>query len=229
MKHKRKYELFFEDVPFKPFKNRVRGSLVKDIRREFWFGVINLIYKKLSVVFHRLSGFNKKIISRFKKWYRKPRKHLKIEIHLTWTKVFILCLLGAVWWPNQQQVIAEPLPIPELKRYEAIDPLIIDEQPKVEYLPIIESEPVTTAYNVPDCNGYGGAAEELINRESRCDPYAQNPFSGACGIAQELPCGKSGCTWGDGNCQLRWMESYVVERYGSWENALAFHDRNGWY
>ena len=71
-------------------------------------------------------------------------------------------------------------------------------------------------------------AKELIRRESGCDPRAVNPSSGACGVAQELPCGKSRCGW-DGACQVRWMNSYVLGRYGSWANAVAFHNANNWY
>lgn len=72
-------------------------------------------------------------------------------------------------------------------------------------------------------------AIELIRRESNCNPNAVNPSSGACGVAQELPCGKSGCSLGDGACQVRWMSSYVHSRYGSWAAAVAWHDRNNWY
>lgn len=73
------------------------------------------------------------------------------------------------------------------------------------------------------------SAHELIRRESNCNPYAVNSSSGACGVAQELPCGKSGCKLGDGACQVKWMASYVKQRYGSWSAALAFHSRNSWY
>lgn len=73
------------------------------------------------------------------------------------------------------------------------------------------------------------SANELIRRESNCNPYAVNKSSGACGVAQELPCGKSGCSLGDGACQVNWMNGYVSARYGSWANAVAFHDRNNWY
>jgi hypothetical protein len=69
----------------------------------------------------------------------------------------------------------------------------------------------------------------LIDKESGCNPYAVNPSSGACGIAQELPCGKSGCTMGDGACQLVWMNRYVLERYGSWASAVTFHRANNYY
>ena len=72
-------------------------------------------------------------------------------------------------------------------------------------------------------------AIELIRRESNCNPNAVNPSSGACGVAQELPCGKSGCSLGDGACQVKWMNNYVQSRYGSWSNAVAFHNANNWY
>lgn len=72
-------------------------------------------------------------------------------------------------------------------------------------------------------------AKELIRRESNCNPNAVNPSSGACGVAQELPCGKSGCKLGDGACQIAWMNQYVTSRYGSFANAIAFHNRAGWY
>lgn len=65
------------------------------------------------------------------------------------------------------------------------------------------------------------SARALINAESGCNPNVVNRSSGACGVAQELPCGKSGCSLGDGNCQVRWMDSYVKGRYGSWSNAWA--------
>ena len=73
------------------------------------------------------------------------------------------------------------------------------------------------------------SASELIRRESGCNPNAINPSSGACGVAQELPCGKSGCSLGDGACQVRWMSQYVVSRYGSWSGAINFHNANNWY
>jgi len=69
----------------------------------------------------------------------------------------------------------------------------------------------------------------LISKESGCDPYAVNRQSGACGVAQELPCGKSKCEWGDGQCQVHWMNDYVHERYGSWAAAVAFWRANRYY
>ena len=73
------------------------------------------------------------------------------------------------------------------------------------------------------------SANALIAKESGCNPNAVNRSSGACGVAQELPCGKSGCQLGDGACQVKWMNGYVINRYGSWANALAFHRSHNWY
>lgn len=69
----------------------------------------------------------------------------------------------------------------------------------------------------------------LLNKESHCNPNAVNRSSGACGLAQELPCGKSGCMLGDGACQMAWMNRYVLGRYGSWANAVQWHLSHNWY
>lgn len=81
------------------------------------------------------------------------------------------------------------------------------------------------------------SANTLISRESGCHPCKIHggaincDYKGslACGVAQELPCGKSGCNLGDGACQVRWMNSYVVGRYGSWAAALAHSYAYNWY
>lgn len=77
-------------------------------------------------------------------------------------------------------------------------------------------------------------AIELQRRENgSCNPQLYNQGgSDACGVAQELPCGKSGCGMppnADGQCQIRWMHSYVMGRYGSWAAALNHHNRMNWY
>ncbi|HWT39951.1 MAG TPA: hypothetical protein VN081_01585 [Dongiaceae bacterium] len=72
-------------------------------------------------------------------------------------------------------------------------------------------------------------AMRLLNMESGCNPYAVNKSSGACGLAQELPCGKSGCSLGDGQCEMIWFNSYVISRYGSMAGAVQFHLVNNWY
>lgn len=77
-------------------------------------------------------------------------------------------------------------------------------------------------------------ARELMRRENAsCDPQRYNTGgSDACGVAQELPCGKSGCGIppnADGACQVRWMNKYVLERYGSWAGAISWHNSHNWY
>lgn len=72
-------------------------------------------------------------------------------------------------------------------------------------------------------------ASYLIQKESGCNPYAVNKSSGACGVGQALPCSKTGCAMGDGQCQTIWMNSYVMGRYGSWEAAANHHRNYGWY
>ena len=73
-------------------------------------------------------------------------------------------------------------------------------------------------------------ARDLIQRESGCNHLAVNPSSGACGIPQALPCSKlpQGLNTPPVE-QLKWMQNYVMARYGSWESAIAFHDSNNWY
>ena len=73
------------------------------------------------------------------------------------------------------------------------------------------------------------SANELIRKESNCRVDATNPSSGAYGIPQALPASKIAHCGNDPVCQIKWMDKYCKERYGSWANALAFHRNNGWY
>lgn len=66
-----------------------------------------------------------------------------------------------------------------------------------------------------------GIAILIIQRESGCRPDAQNP-SGACGIGQQLPCGKWPHAWNDPVGGMIDMQNYVMGRYGSWANAWAY-------
>lgn len=72
-------------------------------------------------------------------------------------------------------------------------------------------------------------ALQLIGRESGCNPAAVNKSSGACGIPQALPCSKLPGFPNDPVAQLRWMDSYVKGRYGSWSAALNHSHSKGWY
>lgn len=72
-------------------------------------------------------------------------------------------------------------------------------------------------------------AHILIMRESGCNPNAVNPSSGACGIGQQLPCGKWPHPWNDPIGGMIDMQNYVFARYGTWADAVAFSTANGWY
>lgn len=77
------------------------------------------------------------------------------------------------------------------------------------------------------------SAIKLLERESKCSPTAWNASSGAGGIPQALPFSKTGCKLEMSDsaavCQLQWFRSYVVNRYGSYEAALAHSYANNWY
>lgn len=73
----------------------------------------------------------------------------------------------------------------------------------------------------------------IIQQESGWRVNATNPSSGAYGIPQSLPGNKmasAGSDWRTNPItQLKWMYSYIKERYGSLQNALSFRAANGWY
>lgn len=95
----------------------------------------------------------------------------------------------------------------------------------------------TTCYNWMSVAGIADneldAAYKLIMKESGCNPYARNPNSGAYGIPQSLPgnkMAKYGSDWQSNPItQLKWMNEYVHNRYGSFQRALDFHYKNNWY
>lgn len=71
--------------------------------------------------------------------------------------------------------------------------------------------------------------EQLVMKESSWNPKAVNPSSGACGLAQALPCSKISGNWSDPVVALRWQKDYVARRYGSYAQAWEFWQKNNWY
>ena len=73
----------------------------------------------------------------------------------------------------------------------------------------------------------------IITKESGWNPTATNPSSGAYGLGQALLASKMSPYGNDyltnPYTQLRWMYSYIIERYGSINNAVSFWNNNGWY
>jgi len=118
-------------------------------------------------------------------------------------------------------------------------PTITTIEKKVEVLQPLEAtkfEHINTVSVIPprgSCEDWmtqagipiNSATRTLILNESGCRPTARNASSGACGIPQALPCSKLAnvCPqWQtDPVCQLRWMDEYIKNRYGTWSSALA--------
>lgn len=133
----------------------------------------------------------------------------------------------------------QKLNIPSAPQVDETIP-VANETPAPDPAPVSEPEPAPsqpvpaptgTCANWMANAGISDVADAtlLLNWESHCNPNAVNPSSGACGLAQELPCGKSGCSLGDGSCQMVWFNQYVLGRYGSMAAAVAFHEAHGWY
>lgn len=83
------------------------------------------------------------------------------------------------------------------------------------------------ASNIP--RSQWGLAEWLVQKESGWNPNARNVSSGACGLGQQLPCGKWAGAWNDPVASLNGMHGYVMGRYGSWDAAVAHSRSVGWY
>jgi soluble lytic murein transglycosylase-like protein len=71
--------------------------------------------------------------------------------------------------------------------------------------------------------------DSIVQRESGWNPNAVNKSSGACGLGQQLPCGKWAGAWNDPVAALKAQHGYVKERYGSYAGAVAFWNANHWY
>ncbi|WP_459076896.1 aggregation-promoting factor C-terminal-like domain-containing protein [Arthrobacter burdickii] len=74
-----------------------------------------------------------------------------------------------------------------------------------------------------------GYVEFIVAKESGWNPSAVNPTSGACGLGQQLPCGKWAGAWNDPVAALVAMDSYVSSRYGGWAGAHGFWLSHNYY
>jgi resuscitation-promoting factor RpfB len=84
-----------------------------------------------------------------------------------------------------------------------------------------------TAAGIPQADW--GYAESIVQRESGWNPNAVNASSGACGLAQALPCSKVPGNPLNPVDSLRWQYGYVNARYGGYAGAYAFWQINHWY
>jgi len=72
-------------------------------------------------------------------------------------------------------------------------------------------------------------ADYIISKESGWNPNAVNKSSGACSLAQALPCSKIGPDWRNPVTAIKWQYSYVKARYGGYAGAYQFWLANKWY
>lgn len=90
--------------------------------------------------------------------------------------------------------------------------------------------PSTIATAAPTGVWTGNSARnEIIRRESGGNPYAVNPSSGTTGLYQCMPSVHACPALGDVAGQHQWGSQYMNSRYGSWENALAWHNSHNWW
>lgn len=74
-----------------------------------------------------------------------------------------------------------------------------------------------------------GYVDYIISHESTWNPNATNASSGACGLAQALPCSKVPGNGYDPVANLQWASGYAVSRYGSWKGAYEAWTVQNWW
>ena len=143
-------------------------------------------------------------------------------------------LLGTLMWGYQLHINSTipsecSTPIIEVREVSASEPTPDLYTPPATVLEQMNLRPGLMS-RIKNVFGEGWTyAAELIYRESSFNEFAINPTSGACGLAQALPCSKMKCSLEDIDCQLNWIKKYTDERYGSAQKAIYFHDVSGWY
>lgn len=81
------------------------------------------------------------------------------------------------------------------------------------------------ASGIPESSWW--AVDSIVSGESGWNPSAYNTSSGACGLGQQLPCGKWGGDWRDPVHALKSMDGYV-QAYGGWAAAVEFRNCTGY-
>lgn len=72
-------------------------------------------------------------------------------------------------------------------------------------------------------------ADYIIQHESGWRVDAVNRTSGACSLAQALPCSKIKGDWKNPIVAIAWQHAYVSRRYGGYYQAYVFWTVNKWY
>ncbi len=129
---------------------------------------------------------------------------------------------------KQPEVLESIENIELLERQEASAPAAEASPAAPQYTGGGSKEEWLAASGIPQSDW--GYVDFIVNRESGWNPNATNASSGACGLAQALPCSKIGGAGGyDPVTALQWQHSYVTNRYGGYAQAYDFWSKNHWY
>lgn len=125
---------------------------------------------------------------------------------------------------KQEPVAPKPAPAPQPKQ-EVVKPQ-----------PAPQPKPVAITGTKTDWMRAAGIPEDqwvyvdyIVSKESSWNPLAVNRSSGACSLAQALPCSKIPGDWRNPVDALRWQFGYVTARYGGYYGAYQFWVANRWY
>ena len=101
----------------------------------------------------------------------------------------------------------------------------ISERASAQSVPVTgNKESWLRASGIPESEWW--AVDSIVSGESGWRPDAYNTSSGACGLGQQLPCGKWGGDWKDPVHALKSMNTYVQD-YGGWIEAVEFRNCTG--
>lgn len=108
---------------------------------------------------------------------------------------------------------------------EVVSPVVTQAQPVVEQAPVAPQVQEQSQVQETTAPVTSSAKDIIAGRESGGDYNAQN---GRYQGKYQLDASYLNGDYSPAN-QERVADNYVAERYGSWDNALAFWNNNGWY
>lgn len=120
-----------------------------------------------------------------------------------------------------QPVVANEQPTTQ----EVVSPVVTQAQPVVEQAPVAPQVQEQSQVQETTAPVTSSAKDIIAGRESGGDYNAQN---GRYQGKYQLDVSYLNGDYSPAN-QERVADNYVAERYGSWDNALAFWNNNGWY
>lgn len=121
--------------------------------------------------------------------------------------------------PTKVEPVVEPKPV--------VTPAVKVPQPKPK--PVITGDKTTWMSQAGIPESEWEFVDYIVSRESSWNPLAVNKSSGACSLAQSLPCSKIPGDWRDPVNALKWQYQYVINRYGGYRQAYQFWTVNHWY